>query len=110
LLAPLSPMSAPEPSIYEQRVSSGAYTQLINNLQILESRALISVEYKRDFYQEGKRGFLTVPSGDGSVRPFKTWLFGEIAPRAAGTLHQASGNHYFGKRPVSLCVSSPTPF
>jgi len=65
----------------------------------MKKRALVSVEYKRDFYQDPKKGFMW-STGDANTTPFIPWLFGEIAPRAVGTLHQASGNHYLGKRPV----------
>ena len=105
-------MSSSHASDYQQRVSSGAYEKLIANLSTLEARALISVEYKRDFYQDSKKGFMIPAQGDGQATPFKTWIFGEIAPRASGTLHQASGNHYFGKRPVcssTLLTVRPIP-
>lgn len=97
----LSPttMSDNESTIYQQRVSTGAYARLMDNIKAIKSRALVFSEYKRDFYQDSKRGFMTHRS-DGDPTPFKMWLFGEIASRAVGTLHQASGNHYLGKRPV----------
>src|SRR6266436_4206572 len=99
----LTTMTDPKTNVYQERVSSGAYTRLIDNVMAMKSRALVSSEYKRDFYQDSKKNVVTPPKGEGNPTPFKTWLFGEIAPRAAGTLHQASGNHYLG--PVDRLIT-----
>ena len=96
-----TPRCPTESTIYQQRVSSGAYMRLMDNITAIKSRALVFSEYKHDFYQDSKRGFIS-HSADGNPTPFKMWLFGEIASRNLGTLHQASRNHYLGKRPVRL--------
>ena len=41
-----------------------------------------------------------VKSNDDKIVPLTAWVFGEIAPRAIGALHQASGNHYVSRGPV----------
>jgi hypothetical protein len=86
-------------SFYKERLSSDAYTHFIDNVASLKTRALVFSEYKKDFKRDSKMGFIR-QSNNGDAAPFKTWLFGEIAPRDVGTLHQASGNHYVGKRAV----------
>jgi hypothetical protein len=86
-------------SFYKERHSSGAYTHFIESLTSFKSRALVFSEYKQDFERDSKKGFVRL-SPNRNATPFKTWLFGEIAPRDVGTLHQASGNHYVGKRAV----------
>jgi hypothetical protein len=99
-------MSESDSSFYQRRLSSGAYTRLTEKISDFKSRALVFSEYKRDFSQDSNKNFVCKNPSGKSV-PFKTWLFGEIAPRDVGTLHQASGNHYLGKRPVCLY---PFPF
>jgi len=48
-------MTDPKTNVYQERVSSGAYTRLIDNVIAMKSRALVSSEYKRDFYQDSKK-------------------------------------------------------
>ena len=92
-------------SLYLNRLESGDYDQLVNRLRDMGSRALINLEYNRDFERDIRNGF-NVKSNDDKIVPFTTWVFGEIAPRSVGTLHQSSGNHYIGRPPVRLPVVS----
>ncbi|KAF8328489.1 hypothetical protein F5887DRAFT_1079072 [Amanita rubescens] len=85
-------------AFYLDRVTSGDYNRLIDNVRKMGSRALINLEYKRDFERDTRNGF-KLKSNDEKIVPFTAWIFGEIAPRAVGTPHQASGNHYIGRPP-----------
>jgi hypothetical protein len=87
-------------SFYTQRVSSGDYDQLVERVRNLGKRALINLEYKNDFERDARNSGFKLKSNGDKVIPFTAWVFGEIAPRAVGTLHQATGNHYFGPNPV----------
>lgn len=92
-------MSSSDSTTYQTRVDSGDYDRMMKNLKNLGTRALIGVAYDKHFERDGKRGFIE-KNANGKV--FSTWIFGEIASRSVGTLHQASGNHYIGRPPVRL--------
>ena len=94
----------PPPNFYQLRVVNGDYEHIASNLLNFQKRALVSVEYGLDFERDPKRGFRT-KTPDDKYTPFSTWVFGEIASRDLGTLHQASGNHFIGCPPVR-----PSPF
>ncbi|KAF8320642.1 hypothetical protein F5887DRAFT_1291293 [Amanita rubescens] len=96
-----------DPEIYHQRLSSGEYDRLANNLRGMQNRALVNIEYKRDFDRDARNGFKIITNSE-TVVPFTTWIFGEIAPRAVGTLHQASGNHYIGRPPNYIMIDDET--
>lgn len=95
-----------DPSFYLLRGSSGEYDLLSANLKNMKKHALLGVEYGRDFERHASTGFSRI-KGDGKKNTFSSWVFGEIADKAVGTVHQASGNHYLGKAPVR---PSPRPF
>ena len=44
-------------TIYQSRAESGDYDRMVKNLKTLGKRALIGVEYAKDFERDGKRGF-----------------------------------------------------
>ena len=86
-------------SFYHLRASSGEYDRLVTNLNSMQKHALMGLEYGRDFERQPKNGFRRIV-GDEKKGLFSTWVFGEIADKAIGTIHQASGNHYLGRAPV----------
>ncbi|KAF8319551.1 hypothetical protein F5887DRAFT_928294, partial [Amanita rubescens] len=94
-------------AFYLDRVTSGDYNRLIDNVRKMGSRALINLEYKRDFERDTRNGF-KLKSNDEKIVPFTAWIFGEIAPRAVGTPHQASGNHYIGRPPNYNLINDDT--
>lgn len=87
--------------IYHLRASSGEYDKLLVNLQNMKKHALFGLEYNVDFERHPKNGFRKL-AGNEKKGIFSTWVFGEIADRSLGTIHQASGNHYLGTHPVRL--------
>lgn len=98
-------MDDPSTTWYHHRAETGDFKRIAANLKNLKKCALMGVEYARDFERDAKTGF-QMKTSDVKKTPFSTWIFGEIAPRAVGTLHQASGNHFIGRPPVCLsCLS-----
>ena len=93
-------MSDPSSTWYHRHAQTGDFERITSNLINLKKRALLGVEFDRDFERDSNTGF-QMKAADKTV-PFTTWIFGEIAPRAVGTLHQASGNHFIGRPPVCL--------
>jgi hypothetical protein len=96
-------------SFYHQRVASGEYDRLTTTLTNMNKKALIALEYNRDFERDSEKYFRFKPVGEKPV-PFYCWIFGEIASRSVGTIHQASGNHYVGKSPVRVFLVYQTTF
>lgn len=95
-------------SFYHQRVTSGEYDHLTTTLGKMQKKALIALEYNRDFERDPQKdNFCFKPVGEKPIR-FSAWIFGEIAPRSVGTVHQASGNHYAGTPPIRACIANKT--
>ena len=92
-------MSEPILNCYQLRLENGEYNRIATNLLNFQKWALVGVEYGLDFERDPKKGFRTKTATDKYI-PFSTWVFGEIASREQGTLHQASGNHFIGRSPV----------
>jgi hypothetical protein len=95
-------MSSSDSTICQSRVETGEYERMVKNLKSLGKRVLIGVEYGKDFERDGKKGFKEKKPKEDKTIVFSTWIFGEIASRSVGTLHQASGNHYIGRPPVRV--------
>ncbi|KAF8344843.1 hypothetical protein F5887DRAFT_917856 [Amanita rubescens] len=94
-------------TLYLQRAESGEYNRLVDSLRNMGKRAMVNLEYKREFERDMRNGFKMISTDDKQV-PFTAWVFGEIAPRAVGTLHQASGNHYIGRHPQYNLINDDT--
>ena len=86
-------------SFYHLQASSGEYDRLVTNLNSMQKHALMGLEYGCDFEHQPKNGFRCIV-GNEKKGLFSTWIFSEIADKAIGTIHQASGNHYLGCAPV----------
>ncbi len=77
-------------NVYQERVSSGAYTRLIDNIMAMKSRALVSSEYKRDFYQDSKKNFVTPRKEKGTPPHLRRGCLEKLhpAPPVLSTRHR----------------------
>ena len=82
------------------------YDELAASITRMKKKALANLVYEEDFERDpanSKR--FRLKSGDGSLKSFETFIFGEIIRSGLGTVHQASGNHYAGRGPpVSILL------
>ncbi|KAF8349183.1 hypothetical protein F5887DRAFT_1070524 [Amanita rubescens] len=85
-------------AFYLDRVTSGDYNRLIDNVRKMGSRALINLEYKRDFERDTRNGF-KLKSNDEKIVPFTAWIFGEIRATCRRNTSPGFGNHYIGRPP-----------
>lgn len=89
---------------YQDRLTSGLYDSLVEDLLKLDKTVLANIDWGKDF-QRDPHDKLRLVYTDG--RAFTTLIFGEIAPSSMGTQHSASGNHYLGSTRRPVCLSYP---
>jgi hypothetical protein len=90
-------MTTVHSKIFDDRLESGIYDAIAEQLVAMGKSALADAEYKQDFFCHVEvwsgnyiyRG----PAGD----EFRTNIIGEICAASFGTIISAKGNHYAGK-------------
>lgn len=91
-------MSTPSPAIIKDRVESGLYDAIGEQIVAMETAALAGAEYNRDYKRriEGWSGNYIYRDTKGT--DFRTIIVGQIQGYDAGTILCAKGNHYPGPK------------
>ncbi len=87
--------------MFEERLKSGLYDELVNNLDAMGKAALGNVDCPADFarYQPAYSTNIEYRTKEGYE--FRTVIVGEIAGPMHGTVMRAIGNYYAGDNNVS---------
>lgn len=91
-------MSTPSAAIIKDRVESGLYDAIGEQIVAMETAALAGAEYNRDYKRriEGWSGNYIYRDTKGT--DFRTIIVGQIQGYDAGTILCAKGNHYPGPK------------
>lgn len=89
-------MAEPTESVFKKRVTSKLYERVGDQLASMQTDALAGADFEVHFTavkdDYGHSNFETL---DGT--PFRTNIFGQIAPAALGTTMSAKGNHFVAR-------------
>ncbi|KAK6996434.1 hypothetical protein R3P38DRAFT_2799750 [Favolaschia claudopus] len=89
------PEGGPEPTVFEERLTSGLYDELVESLQAMGNSALGNVDCPNDFtrHQPQYSNNIEFRTSDGGL-DFRTAIVGEVAGSLQGTVLRAIGNYY----------------
>lgn len=102
-------MSESIPEFLQERIASGHYENIIDDIRQLGTSFLGNATFNRDFVRVAPRWpphySYKAKTGD-SDKEYRTIVFGEIASPALGTNHCAAGNHSFEAGENMVCIIS----
>ncbi|KAK7037890.1 hypothetical protein R3P38DRAFT_2770252 [Favolaschia claudopus] len=82
--------------VFEQRLTSGLYDELVQNLQAMGKLALGNVDCPDDFARHQPQYSNNIEFRASSGFEFRTMIVGEVAGSTQGTVLRATGNYFTG--------------
>lgn len=82
---------------YVQRVETGLYDSVAQQMLGMGKASLAACDYQKDFFRKVEHWSGNFVYRDNANGEFRTNVVGEIAPASSGTIMSAKGNHFAGK-------------
>lgn len=98
-------MSKPSATLVKDRVESGLYDAIGEQIVAMETAALAGAEYNRDYKRRVEAWSGNYVYKDTKGVDFRTIIVSEIQGSESGTIIAAKGNHYPGPRGTPVIIN-----